>query len=275
MNPILLIFFGILFTTGLAIIGGTTVFFVRKEINPKLKSVFLGVASGVMLAAVFFSLIIPSLAILPEDQGYNTDPIPNFVPVIIGVGVGVLTLFLLDKIIPHAHRDAKNIEASEGIPTQKINMNMKMWLADIIHNVPEGLVIGLTISAAAFATGGPLISGIVGMALGMGIQNLPETAAVALSLQSEQTSRVKSFFLVVASSLVETLFAIIGSLIIGFGGSIGFLMPWILSFAGGAMLYVVIDELIPQFSQGPAQSYGTWGLVFGFLAMLALEFIPF
>lgn len=266
MLPIWQVVLGLTFTTLMSIIGGSFAFFVKKDINPKFQSVFLGFAAGVMLAATIFSLIIPGL------NDYDTGKIPKVVPLIVGIIAGVLLLFLFDRIIPHIHGDKKE----EGPVKTKMKTSTKLLLADSIHNIPEGLAIGLTFGMAmnnANAAGTTvLIPVILSMALGMGIQNLPETAAVSLALKQETGSKWKAFGLVTVSALVELVFAIAG---IFLSGVIKTLMPWFLAFAAGAMIYVVVDELIPQYNRSGYPSWGTWGLIAGFVLMLALETIQF
>lgn len=259
MNPILLALLGGLFTWA-STAAGSAMVFLFKEIKPKVLNLMLGFASGIMLAAAFWSLLLPSVE-LSEGMRY-----PWF-PVVIGFGAGGLFLFAADKFLPHVHHVE---DAPKGSKTRgTIKRSILLVVAITLHNIPEGLSFGV-----AFGTAGrnevTTIASAVVLMIGIGLQNFPEGAAVSIPLRRDGYSRLKSFMYGQASGLVEPIAAVIGAWL---ATSLLSLLPYALSFAAGAMIFVVVEELIPE-SQSDAHLYGhiaTGGAMFGFMLMTFLD----
>lgn len=258
-NPVLLAFLGGLFTWGTTALGAGMVFFF-KELKPKVLNLMLGFASGVMIAASFWSLLLPALEIS------ESHPYPWF-PIMIGFGAGGLFLFGADKLLPHVHHvgdEVKNVRKNSNL-----RRSVLLVIAITLHNIPEGLSFGV-----AFATAGVnphmSIAGAAVLALGIGLQNFPEGAAVSIPLRKDGHSRFKSFMYGQASGIVEPIAAVIGALL---ASKMGALLPYALSFAAGAMIFVVVEELIPE-SQTDSHLYGhsaTTGAMLGFMFMTFLD----
>lgn len=246
------------------VVGSLLVFFLRKkEISPRLNKIFIGFASGVMLSASFFSLIIPAI-------NSNTSYMSSWLVVMISIVLGALFLWGIDKIVPHFHI-SENQE--EGLSTKKMKKTSKMFLAVTIHNVPEGLSVGIAFGAAlAQANNASLLTGALLLALGIGIQNIPEGAVVSLPIKSETGSSSKAFIFGMLSGIVEPIAAIIGLFL---AMQIEGIMPWALAFAAGCMIYVVAEEMIPEMTSEGHDHYGVWSFVIGFVIMLALDSISF
>ncbi|QNL45897.1 ZIP family metal transporter [Oscillibacter hominis] len=244
------------FTCLATVLGAAMVFFFRKEMRPVTQKVFLGFAAGVMIAAAVWSLLIPAME-MAESAGQN---------VLLHVGGGFLLggafLMLLDMLLPHLHIGS---DEAEGLPSRWRRTTM-IVLAVTLHNIPEGMAVGLAFSVAAQDAGS--LSGALALALGMGLQNFPEGAAVSLPLKSQGVSAPKSFACGAASGVVEPIFGLITVLV---ASSITGLMPVILSFAAGAMLYVVVEELIPEAHLGEHSHSGTISVMAGFLMMMLLD----
>lgn len=249
-----------LFTWGMTALGAAMVFFF-KTINRNVLNIMLGFASGVMIAASFWSLLDPAIA-QATAQGKIA-----WLVVAVGFGVGALFLYLSDKIIPHVHF-GKNHD-SEGIPTH-LRRSILLVFSIVLHNIPEGLAVGVAFGAAA-SLGTEGIMAALSVAIGIGIQNFPEGAAVSIPLRQEGLSRRKSFMYGQASGLVEPIAGVIGALLVSHMQSI---LPYALSFAAGAMIYVVVEELIPE-AQTEATPKGahfaTFGCIAGFIVMMILD----
>ncbi len=230
------------FTFLMTIAGSSVVFFFSKEIPDKLQKAFLGFASGVMIAASIWSLLIPAIE-QTEDLGMI-----GWIPASIGFVSGALFLLLLERLIPH-FVDDKFENSSHTTSFQK---SFLLFLAITLHNIPEGMAVGLS---------WPL-------ALGIGIQNFPEGAAISLPLRKNGVSRFKSFLLGSATGIVEPLFGLLAVLI---AKQAQICLPWLLSFAAGAMIYVVVEELIPEAHFGERSTAGTLGVIIGFLLMMILD----
>lgn len=257
MHPYLYTALGICFIFLMTTLGSALVFIFKKELSHKFKEAFLGLASGVMVAASIFSLLIPAME-------YDTKPLPSYVVVVIGFLAGGGVLFLLDKLVPHLHSSNGQ---SEGREIKPISKNTKLFLAVTLHNIPEGLSVGLAFGLAlAGNIEGATMMGAMGLALGIGIQNFPEGTALALPIMEETKSRTKGFLYGTASGAVEPIAALIGVFI----SALTTVMPWALSFAAGAMIYVVIDELIPSASNEDSH-FGVWGTLIGFAIMMTLD----
>ena len=240
--------------------GSAMVYFFKNTFSEKFNKIFLGFAAGVMIAASVWSLIIPAIE-LSDSQG-----VPGWIPAAIGFAVGGLVLLAIDKLVPHFHPEGK---VEEGLPS-KLSTSSKLFLAMTIHNVPEGLAVGFAFGAA-FVSGQPaMFLAALGLSIGMSLQNFPEGAAVALPLKKELGNAHKAFGLGAISAVVEPISAVIGIFLAIFGAGAG-LMPWLLAFAAGMMVYVTVEELIPQAHLGEHSDFGTWGLMIGFMVMMILD----
>ncbi len=246
------------FTCFATILGAGMVFVFRKDLSAKMQKIFLGFAAGVMIAASVWSLLIPAME-MAEEQG--TSP---FLPVGGGFVLGGLFLMLLDRVLPHLHIGS---EEPEGLPARVSRATM-IVLAVTLHNIPEGMAVGLAFSSAARSVGPDVLASAMALAIGMGLQNFPEGAAISLPLRSKGTSKGKSFLLGALSGVVEPIFGVLTVLV---AGAISGMMPWVLSFAAGAMIYVVVEELIPEAHLGEHSHAGTASVMLGFLIMMILD----
>ena len=236
------------FTFGMTTLGAALVFFLAGEPNPRFQRALLGFAAGVMTAASVWSLLLPAI-----DQA-SQGALPGWVPAAGGMLTGVAFLAALDALLPRLRRGRQAMTASWRQTTL-------LMTAITLHNVPEGMAGGLAFALAAQGDG---FAGAVALAMGIGIQNFPEGAAVALPLRQEGWSRPRAFAGGMLSGAVEPLF---GVLVVLAAAGVAPLMPWLLSFAAGAMLYVVVEELVPQ----AHSRAGTCGFVVGFLIMMVLD----
>ena len=244
-------------------LGALFVFFFKKnEISFKLNQVFIGFASGVMLSASFFSLILPALE---EEVSY----MPSFVIVAISVVAGALFLWGIDKLVPHFHVQTNE---EEGMKSH-LNKTWKMFLAVTIHNIPEGLSVGIAFGVA-LSNGGnyQLVIGALLLALGIGLQNIPEGAVVSLPIKSETGSANKAFWFGVFSGIVEPIAAGIGLVL---AMQIQAIMPYALAFAAGCMIYVVAEEMIPELKGDNNDHFGVFAFISGFVIMMILDCIHF
>ena len=243
-------------------LGALFVFFIRKkEISPKLSRVFIGFAAGVMFSASFFSLIKPAIE---SEVSYMSTWLIVAISIILGAGF----LWLIDKIVPHFHVSEGQ---DEGLPTRKLNKTSKMFLAVTIHNVPEGLSVGIAFGVAlSQQNNASLLMGALLLAIGIGIQNIPEGAVVSLPIKGETGSSAKAFLFGMLSGIVEPIAAVIGLFL---AMQIQGIMPWALSFAAGCMIYVVAEEMIPEMVNEGHDHYGVWSFIIGFVIMLALDCI--
>ena len=241
-------------------VGSLFVFFIRKkEISPILNRIFVGFAAGVMLSASFFSLIKPALET-------NITYMPVFLLVALAVVLGAGFLWLIDKIVPHFHV-SENKE--EGLASRGLSKTSKMFLAVTIHNVPEGLSVGIAFGVALANPGNnALLMGALLLAIGIGIQNIPEGAVVALPIKGETGSSSKAFLFGMFSGAVEPVAAVLGLFL---AMQIQAIMPWALAFAAGCMIYVVAEEMIPEMKSEGHDHYGVWSFIFGFVIMMVLD----
>ncbi len=251
-----------LFTWFVTALGASLVFFF-KNIHKNVLGMMYGLASGVMVAASFWSLLAPGIEIA-EEQGRIA-----WLVAAIGFGLGGLFLFGADKLIPHIHFGKKHTK--EGVPT-KLKRTILLVFSITLHNIPEGLAIGVAFGAIGFLSGSVEVATISAMALaiGIGIQNFPEGAAVSIPLSNEKMGRKKAFFLGQASAIVEPIAAVIGAVLVT---SMQVILPYALAFAAGAMIYVVVEELIPE-AQENADSgthYAVFGFMIGFIIMMILD----
>ncbi len=256
LPPLALAALGTGFTFLTTAVGASMVFFVRGEPKPSLMRIFLGFAAGVMIAASVWSLIIPAIE-MAEAQGHI-----GWLPAAGGFLLGVGFLLLLDTIIPHLHPGS---EGAEG-PKTKLPGSSLLVLAVTLHNIPEGMAVGLACAMAA--TGNGTVAAAVALCIGMGLQNFPEGAAVSMPLRADGFSSKKAFVYGAFSGFVEPVGGILAVLV---AGGIAPLMPWFLTFAAGAMMYVVIEELIPEAHLGEHSNTGTLGALAGFLVMMILD----
>lgn len=239
-------------------LGSAMVFFLRKEMKPFVRKILLGFAAGVMIAASIWSLLIPALQ-MAEDQGKVA-----WVPASIGFVFGIVFLLVLDSIIPHLHQDQ---EKPEGIKASLRKTTMLM-LAVTLHNIPEGMAVGVTLAGAISGNIGISVAGAMALSIGIAIQNFPEGAIISMPLRAEGVSKPKAFLYGVLSGIVEPIGAIITILITT---HILPILPYILSFAAGAMIYVVVEELIPESQEGEHSNIGTIGVAIGFVVMMILD----
>ena len=237
-------------------IGSAMVFFLKNNINPRVQKFLLGFASGVMVAASIFSLLQPAI------NSYDTSDYKAWLIPAIGFTIGIIFLLILDYLTPHIH--ANNQE--EGIKSSKINKTFKMLLAVTIHNIPEGLAVGVVIAGALNKSIN--VQAIIALSLGIAIQNFPEGAIISMPLKETGLSKLKSFFYGFLSGVVEPIASIIAILLTSF---VTFLLPFTLSFAAGAMIYVVVEELIPESNEGNHSNLPTIGFALGFVIMMVLD----
>ena len=254
--------FEIIFSIIIPFIGtilGSACIYLIKKINSTILKAFSGFAAGVMIAASFWSLIIPAF-----ETSTNLNKL-GVIPVLVGIWLGVAFLMILDKIIPHTHC---NSEESEG-PKCNLKRSTMTSLAVALHNLPEGIAVGIVLASATTSTSVP-ISLAIALAIGIAIQNFPEGAIVSVSLASSGTNKHKSFILGVLSGIVEPLGAVITLLL---ANIISPALPYLLSFAAGAMIYVVVEELIPEMTDEKHSHIGTIMFVIGFTLMMVLDFV--
>jgi ZIP family zinc transporter len=247
------------FTFSMSALGSAMVFFFRGQVSRQVQRIFLGFAAGVMIAASVWSLLIPAME---EAEAAGQ---PGWLPAAGGFVLGIAFLMLLDLLLPHLHLDA---QVPEGRSASWKRTTL-LALAVTLHNIPEGMAVGLAFALAAQHGGqGGAWASAAALALGMGIQNFPEGAAISLPLRQEGMSRGRAFLYGSLSSIVEPIFGISVVLV---AGSIGPIMPWLLAFAAGAMMYVVVEELIPEAHLGEHSNAGTLGVMAGFLIMMVLD----
>jgi len=242
-------------------LGALLVFFFKKDISEKVSKIFIGFAAGVMLSASFFSLIKPALE---STETY----MPNWLIVGISIILGALFLWVIDKIVPHFH--VANNE-DEGIKAMGLSKNAKMFLAVTIHNVPEGLSVGIAFGVAlANPSNHALLVGALLLAVGIGIQNIPEGTVVALPIKAETGSSKRAFIFGMLSGIVEPIAGIVGLFL---AMQINAIMPWALAFAAGCMIYVVGEEMIPEMKGQEHEHFGVWAFIIGFVIMMVLDSI--
>lgn len=261
IHPVLAAFIATTFTWGLTAFGASFVYFF-KTINRKYLDGMLGFTGGVMIAASIWSLLLPAISMAESDFGKSL----SWIPASIGFLLGAFFLYFLDRIFPHLHI---NFEESEN---EGIDLGFKkttlLVLAITLHNIPEGLAIGILFGGAALGIEGATIGAAVSLMIGIGLQNLPEGIAVAMPLRRLGLSRRKSFFYGQMSAIVEPIFGVIGALAVVF---IEPIMPYALSFAAGSMIYVVVEEVIPETQRDKYTDVATMGFIGGFAIMMILD----
>ena len=239
-------------------LGAAMVFLMKNKINNKLEKLLLGFASGVMIAASVWSLLIPSIE-MAEEQG-----VISWIPACVGFLLGIFFLLALDSIIPHLHLNA---DRPEGVKA-KLKKTTMMVLAVTLHNIPEGMAVGVVFAGAMTQNSGITIAGAFALAIGIAIQNFPEGAIISMPLKSEGVSKSKAFLYGTLSGIVEPIGAIIT---IALTSLVVPVLPYLLSFAAGAMIYVVVEELIPESQNGEHSNIGTIGVAIGFVIMMILD----
>ncbi|MCM5662532.1 ZIP family metal transporter [Galbibacter mesophilus] len=259
LDPTLAAFYATLFTWGLTGLGASLVFFFKK-MNRKLFDGMLGFTGGVMVAASFWSLLAPGIE-MSDGEGFM-----KTIPAVTGFALGALFIFALDKVLPHLHVNFKMSE-SEGIKTPW-HKSVLLTLAITMHNIPEGLAIGVLFGGVAAGIPEASIEGAVILAMGIGIQNFPEGFAVAMPLRGLGLSRWKSFNYGHLSAAVEPLAAVLGAwAVLTFEP----ILPYALCFAAGAMIFVVIEEVVPESQQANNTDISTLGFIAGFIVMMTLD----
>lgn len=258
-DPITQTLFATLFTWGVTALGASLVF-LFKTINRKVLNGMLGFAAGVMIAASFWSLLAPAI----EMAGQTSTP--AWIPAVVGFLAGGAFLLGVDKILPHLHLN-QPIENAEGIKTSW-QRSILLVLAITLHNIPEGLAVGVAFGAVAANIPSASLAGAVALAIGIGIQNFPEGAAVSIPLRREGFSRFKSFMYGQMSGIVEPIAGVIGAFAVI---SMKPILPYALSFAAGAMIFVVVEELIPESQQDSKTDLSTIGAMVGFAIMMVLD----
>lgn len=242
------------------LLGAATVFFMRGAMRPLLQKSLMGLAAGVMVAASVWSLLIPAID-MSDSEGFM-----KVFPAVAGFVAGIAFLLLLDVVVPHEHIDGS---MSEG-PKSGLSRTAKLALAVTIHNIPEGMAVGVALAAAMEHSGYIPMAGAIALSAGMAIQNFPEGAIVSMPLRADGNSRLRSFVVGALSGAVEPIAAIITILL---ASMIVPALPYLLAFAAGAMMYVVVEELIPETQEGTHSNMGTIGFAAGFVLMMILDVV--
>ena len=265
-SPIIQALIGGLFTWILTAIGASLVFFFKSS-NRKVLDMCLGFTGGVMIAASFWSLLSPAIATVEKQQELGITTLPIWFAPAVGFLLGALFLYYLDKKIPHLHL-FESVENAEG-PKTDLKKTELLVLAIALHNIPEGLAVGVAFGALASGMDiGMEMGGAIALAIGMGLQNAPEGFAVSMPLRRQGLSKFKSWQWGQLSAIVEPIFAVIGAAIVI---SVYPILPYALSFAAGAMIFIVIEEVIPESQRGGNVYLASIGLILGFIVMMILD----
>lgn len=255
MNGLIL---GVLIPFAGTALGAACVFLIGKQMPALLQKGLLGFAAGVMVAASVWSLLIPSIEMTGESG------LAGIVPAVVGFMVGILFLLFLDDIIPHQHIESN---VSEG-PKSHLSRTSKLVFAITLHNIPEGMAVGVALAAAMEQNVYLPMAGAIALSIGIAIQNFPEGAIVSMPLRAAGNSRMKSFVIGALSGVVEPIGAVVTILL---ASAIIPILPYLLAFAAGAMMYVVVEELIPETQEGKHSNLGTIGFAIGFVLMMMLD----
>ena len=239
-------------------LGAAMVFFLRDEISPRLQKILLGFASGVMMAASVWSLLLPAIDIASEQN------MIAWLPAAVGFVGGMLFLLLLDTLIPHLH---VNSNEAEGIQS-KLGRSAKLMLAVTLHNIPEGMAVGVVLAGAMVENAGITFAGAMALSLGIAIQNFPEGAIISMPIKGDGNSKGRSFLYGMLSGIVEPIAAIVTIVLID---HLLPALPFLLAFSAGAMIYVVVEELIPESQSGKHSNIATIGVAVGFTLMMILD----
>ena len=240
-------------------LGAAMVFFMKDKLNNRVEKLLIGFAAGVMIAASVWSLLIPAMEHSVEYGG------SEWFPAALGFSLGIIFLLILDMVIPHLHLHA---EQPEGIANQGLSKTLMFFFAVTLHNIPEGMAVGVVLAGILQGNATISLSSAIALSIGIAIQNFPEGAILSLPLKASGESKSKSFLFGMLSGIVEPIAALITLLFSNF--VISFL-PYFLSFAAGAMMYVVIEELIPESQNGTHSNLGTIGAAIGFVLMMVLD----
>lgn len=239
-------------------LGAACVFLMRKDFAPLLHKTLTGFAAGVMVAAGVWSLLIPSIEMTGEEG------LRSVVPAVVGFMAGILFLLLLDMVVPHQHPDSAE---SEG-PKSHLSKTAKLVFAVTLHNIPEGMAVGVALAGALDHNSYLPMAGAIALSTGIAIQNFPEGAIVSMPLRAAGNSRLRAFTMGTLSGIVEPVGAILTILL---ASVVVPLLPYLLAFAAGAMMYVVVEELIPETQTGRHSNTGTIGFAVGFMLMMVLD----
>ncbi len=240
------------------VLGSGMVIFMKDKMDQRVEKVLLGFASGVMIAASIWSLLLPSIE-MSEQQG-----VIGWIPAAVGFMLGILFLLLLDTVVPHLHLET---DQPEGMPASLKKTTM-LVLAVTLHNIPEGMAVGVVFAGVLAGNTGISLAGAFALSIGIAIQNFPEGAIISMPLKSEGLSKTKAFVDGAASGVVEPIAALLTILLTGL---ITPVLPYLLSFAAGSMIYVVVEELIPESQAGEHSNIGTIGVSIGFVLMMILD----
>lgn len=240
------------------VLGSAMVFLMKREMNRRLEKLLLGFASGVMIAASVWSLLIPAIEMSEEQGGVK------WLPAVAGFLLGMGFLLLLDSLVPHLHLDS---EKPEGVKAG-LGKTTMLVLAVTLHNLPEGMAVGVTFAGALMGNTGITMAGALVLAIGIAIQNFPEGAIISMPMRGAGASRKKAFGYGVLSGLVEPLGSVLTLLL---AAQVVPVLPYLLAFAAGAMIYVVVEELIPEAQTGEHSNLGTVGVAIGFALMMVLD----
>ncbi|KXT83902.1 putative divalent heavy-metal cations transporter [Streptococcus sp. DD11] len=253
-----------LFTWGCTIVGSAVVFFF-KHVSRKLLDIMMGFAAGVMIAASFWSLLAPSIEYAEISYGKL-----SWLPAAVGFLVGGFFLRFIDAVVPHLHlsKDISEAESVHEHSRKKLSKTALLFLAITIHNFPEGLAVGVAFGALAANPSPEAFVGAIGLALGIGLQNVPEGAALSIPIRTDGKSRLKAFYWGSMSAIVEPIGAVLGAVAVM---AMTAILPYALSFAAGAMIFVVVEELIPDSQTNGNTDVATLGLMVGFVLMMVLD----
>jgi ZIP family zinc transporter len=262
LHPVVQALLATLFTWGMTATGAALVFFTRR-VNRRLLDSMLGFAGGVMIAASFWSLLAPAIEMVETEW-----TLPAWVPALLGFLAGGASIWALDKVLPHIHPSLRDGEA-EGLPSS-LQRSWLLIFAITLHNIPEGLAVGVAFGGAAMAMGGEAtgVAAAMTLAVGIGIQNFPEGVAVSMPLRGEGMSRFKAFMFGQASAIVEPIAGVLGALAVI---QLSLILPYAYAYAAGAMIYVVVEELIPESHSEGNVDLATISLMLGFSAMMTLD----
>ena len=256
MNPVII---GILLPLLGTMLGSAFVFFMKKEIPDRLQKTLLGFASGVMVAASVWSLLIPSI----EMASTPLEGVRSVIPAAVGFLLGIGFLLLIDELTPHLHLGAQKAEG----PRSKLSRTAMLALAVTIHNLPEGMAVGVVFAGE---TQGLTLSAALAVSIGIAIQNIPEGAIISMPMHAEGNSRWRSFLIGSLSGVVEPIGSVV---ILLLASAMGVALPYLLAFAAGAMMYVVVEELIPETAQGTHTNLSTIGFAVGFVLMMVMDVV--
>ena len=256
MNKTLMIIFGCLVIFVATTIGSLLIFVMKKEISKKLNCIINGFSAGIMIAASVWSLILPSIS-FSKNLGKL-----DFIPASVGILAGCFLILLIDIVIFFINKKQQKSEESLKL--------RRFVIAFTLHNIPEGMAVGFALGSALHSGGDIAIAGAIGLAIGIAIQNIPEGLAVALPVYNHTKNKNKSFLIGTLSGVVEPVFAFLSVLL---ASKIKLLLPWFLAFSAGAMIFVSVEDLIPDAKESQNSHAGTWGFIVGFLLMMILDVV--